>query len=120
MIEQNPPGSPAEGEPLEIDFLYWEGCPAYREALKLLETVLDDEDIAGDVRIHRVDSDDEAAALRFPGSPTIRVAGKDIDEQTDPVFGLSCRVYNVGERMSGVPPRETIVRAILAAVRAAR
>jgi hypothetical protein len=60
----------------------------------------------------------QAEALAFPGSPTIRIDGKDVD----PTFpdqgyrGLSCRTYIVDGKRQGVPSRAMISLAIRAAL----
>jgi hypothetical protein len=64
---------------VDIEFLYWEGCPSYPEARQLLRDVLAERDIDAVVNVREVRSQAEAEELRFPGSPTIRVDGRDID-----------------------------------------
>ena len=64
-----------------IELFYWEGCPSHPEAKALLEQVL--AELGRDDRIvmTEVKSDEEAERLRFPGSPTIRVDGNDVDRE---------------------------------------
>lgn len=52
----------------------------------------------------------DAARLRFPGSPTVRVDGADIEPGAEARSSdaLSCRMYGG----AGVPPRELLVDAI--------
>ncbi len=59
---------------------------------------------------------EEAVALRFLGSPTIRVDGEDIESEARQRrdFGYTCRTYLTPEGPSGVPPMQMIVRAIAA------
>ena len=60
-------------------------------------------------------SDEDAARLRFPGSPTIRVNGADVDPQSAAQMGtaLTCRVYVLEDgRFSPVPSKDTIRRAL--------
>jgi hypothetical protein len=60
----------------------------------------------------------QAEELAFPGSPTIRVDGKDV-ETTLPVqgsYGLSCRTYVIDGTLHGVPSQEVISKAIRLAV----
>ncbi len=77
-----------------IELLYWQGCPSHPEAKALLEQVLaelgrDDQIVMTEVR-----SDEEAKRLRFPGSPTIRIDGSDIDaEGANARPALTCRIY---------------------------
>ncbi|HET6550788.1 MAG TPA: hypothetical protein VFG79_20160 [Solirubrobacter sp.] len=94
----------------EVELLFWEGCPSYPEALALLRSVL-----GADARIvvREIESDEQAVAERFPGSPTIRVDGRDLFPIDDPP-SLSCRIYRLADgRFSPVPdPGE--LRAALA------
>jgi hypothetical protein len=58
-----------------------------------------------------------AEALKFRGSPTIRINGRDIAGESEAQhFALSCRLYP-GEKLPGVPPAEMIHRAVRAAIR---
>jgi hypothetical protein len=67
-----------------------------------------------EIESHVVKTQEDASRLHFLGSPTIRVDGVDIDpvarSSTD--YGLKCRVYRIGNRFLGVPPRELLDRAI--------
>ena len=89
---------------MEVELLYWDGCPSHPEALALLRDVLG-EDVP--VRLLEVVSEEQAAAEDFPGSPTIRVDGQDLFPIADPP-GLSCRVYQLADgRYSPTPdPQE--------------
>lgn len=98
--------------PWRIEFLYWEGCPSYKEALRTLNAVLAEEGIVAEVELRRVETDAEAEELRFPGSPTIRIDGRDIEESQVLPVGLACRVYRVGEEISGVPSRTLLLSAL--------
>ena len=65
-----------------------------------------------------VTAEAEAERLRFPGSPTIRVDGADIDPggAEDQQFGLTCRVYRRADgRVSPLPDPERIRAALRAA-----
>jgi hypothetical protein len=103
---------------VQIDFYYWADCPSHDEALARLRAVMAEQGLHDEVRIVEVRSDEEAQALRFPGSPTIRVDGVDIDAagaaQQD--FSLTCRVYRRADgRITPLPPRELIAAALRAA-----
>lgn len=97
-----------------IELLYWEGCPSHPEAKALLEQVLaelgrDDQIVMTEVR-----SDEEAERLRFPGSPTIRIDGSDVDlEGANSRPALTCRIYHLPDgRVSPVPSREQLEAAL--------
>jgi hypothetical protein len=97
-----------------VEFLYWEGCPSHEEALALLRSVLDDRGLALEVDIRRIESLDEARQLRFPGSPTIRVDGRDVDPAgADDRPSLTCRIYRLEDgRVSPVPSRTQLEDAL--------
>ena len=97
-----------------IELLYWEGCPSHPEAKALLEQALaelgrDDQIVMTEVR-----SDEEAERLHFPGSPTIRVDGRDIDAAGASARpSLTCRIYHLPDgRVSPVPSREQMEAAL--------
>jgi peroxiredoxin len=97
-----------------IELFYWEGCPSYPEALALLESVLAERRIERPVTVHEVETEAEAIARRFPGSPTIRIDGRDVD----PVGAsarpaLTCRIYRRPDgTVSPVPSKEQIEMAL--------
>ena len=106
-----------QGKVMDIEFLYWEDCPSHERALELLRQVLRDASLPDTVRIVEIETDEEAEQLMFPGSPTIRVNGVDIEPDVDDaVVGLTCRAYRDSwGKISPLPPRELIVRAVDAA-----
>jgi hypothetical protein len=96
---------------VKIELLYWEGCPSYPEARELLEDVLE---ASTEVEMREVSTQEEAEVLRFPGSPTIRVDGVDIDpEGASSRPALACRIYHLPNgRVSPVPSREMVESAL--------
>lgn len=62
-----------------------------------------------------------ALALRFLGSPSIRVNGLDIEPaaRNATEFGLTCRTYVDGSARTGIPPEDAIRRAMVEAYRKA-
>ena len=99
---------------MDIEFLYWGGCPSYPEARQLLGEVLAERGVDVEIEVREVTSQDEAEALGFPGSPTIRVDGRDVD----PVGAsarpaLMCRIYRKPDGgVSPVPTREQLEAAL--------
>ena len=61
-----------------------------------------------------VGTDAEAERLRFPGSPTIRIDGRDVDAggaAAPP--SLTCRIYYLADgRPSPIPSREELEAAL--------
>ena len=101
---------------MKVEVLYVSECPSHPAAVKLVRDVLA---AHGDATpIHEVLVRDEGMAneLKFPGSPTIRINGKDVagESQTAKNFGLSCRLYPASKQI-GLPSAEVIRRAVLEA-----
>jgi hypothetical protein len=101
-------------KPAQIDVYYWEGCPSHPEALALLHDVLAERGLDTPVELHEVFTHEQAEELGFPGSPTIRFDGRDVDPvgaQAPPA--LACRIYCLPDgRVSPVPSREQLEDAL--------
>ena len=104
-----------DGEP-RIEFLWWRECPSSERALELLH-----EEVAAagfdPRRVEAVEVTSEAEAQRhsFPGSPTIRIDGVDVDRDGASDFGLTCRAYRRADgRVSPLPDREQVKTALRA------
>jgi len=98
---------------MKVEVLYFDGCPTYLEAENTLRRVLSDEGIEAGVELVAVNTDEEARKLRFPGSPTIRVDGRDLfptPERED--WRLGCRVYATPEGLKGSPTAEMLKDAL--------
>jgi hypothetical protein len=97
-----------------IEFFFWRGCPSHPEALALLQDVLDERGIREPIELREVFTRDEAVELRFPGSPTIRIDGRDVDpEGAKAPPALNCRIYRLPDgRVSPVPSRQQLEEAL--------
>jgi hypothetical protein len=103
-------------EKLRIEFFYWEDCPSHPQAWQLLQEVLDETGLEASIVRIEVVTDEDAERWQFPGSPTLRVDGVDVDPAGASQMGtaLTCRVYILEDgRFSPVPSREMIRRALL-------
>ena len=98
---------------MEVEVLYFDGCPTYKTAENTLRQVLAEEGIDAEINLVVVNTDEEARRQRFPGSPTIRVEGKDLfpmSERED--WRLGCRVYATPEGLKGLPTTEMLRAAL--------
>ncbi len=103
---------------MRIELLYWEECPSYDLALQRLREALAERQVAESVRLIEVTTEQQAEALRFPGSPTIRIDGQDLFPTPDGPYGLTCRVYHADNgRVTPLPTAEMIREAIRKALR---
>jgi hypothetical protein len=97
-----------------VELLWWEGCPSHPDALADLERILAEEGVSAQVQLVEIESDEQAASERFPGSPTIRIAGEDIlPPGAGEPFTLTCRVYRRRDgRISPTPDPEDVRAAV--------
>ena len=94
-----------------IEVLYMPGCPNHGLAVDRIRQLLGSQ--AFDASIQEIAITDELAArrLKFPGSPTVRVNGRDVVEGQEQ-FAFACRLYPGGE---GLPSEESLRQAFSAA-----
>lgn len=98
---------------MKIDFLYYEDCPSHEQALERLRKVMSEEGVEGDIEVVKVETGEQARELRFTGSPTIRIDGRDIDPPPDEFYALTCRAYTLEDgRISPLPSEAMIRRAL--------
>jgi hypothetical protein len=99
---------------MTIELLYLRGCPNHGLAMDLVHNVLRAEGVPVEVDEVPINNYEDASLHAFPGSPTIRVNGQDIENIPAGrlAVGFACRTYNVDGRPQGVPPRFLLEQAI--------
>jgi hypothetical protein len=105
-------------ESLRVEFLFWRDCPSHEQALGRLQKVVSETGTKVSIDEIEVITELDAERLRFPGSPTIRVNGIDIDQDGAALMevALTCRLYRLEDgRPSPLPSEEMIRRALAAA-----
>ncbi len=98
-----------------VELLYFDGCPTYLEAERALRKILAEAGVDADVSLVAVNTDEEARRLRFPGSPTIRIEGRDLFPGGAPdrsAWALGCRVYPTPQGPKGAPTLEMLRSAL--------
>jgi hypothetical protein len=97
-----------------VEILYFDGCPNHERARALVETIATELNMEPSVQLVPVADSETARALRFLGSPTVRVNGRDVEpgaeERRD--FVLSCRVYRTEHGFSGQPSEAWVSEAL--------
>jgi hypothetical protein len=108
--------SQQERRPL-VEVLYAPDCPHYPGALALVEHLLAALDIDAELRTNLIADQAAAERARLPGSPTIRVDGRDVEPRADPAasYTLACRLYRHEHGLSGRPAEHWIRDALWAA-----
>lgn len=94
---------------MRIEILYVPGCPGYQPTFERLQAVLTSEAVKAGIQGIPVTTDVEAKSLLFPGSPTVRVNGEDVEPHQASAPSLACRLY---ENRSGIPSEELLRMAI--------
>jgi hypothetical protein len=101
----------------EVELLWFSDCPNHATARGMLAEVI--AELVPGTPIRDLDATDPVTAdrLRFPGSPTIRVDGRDVDPSyVDPGdYTPRCRLYRTDSGLQGLPERRWIEDALRAA-----
>ncbi len=94
---------------MKVEIFYFEGCPNHMPAVERVRSVIQDEGMSAEVDEIEVLNEAEAKKVGFPGSPTVRVNGIDIEPAARTAAGgsLACRLYT-----DGLPPTEMIRAAL--------
>lgn len=106
---------------MQIEFLWFDDCPNHDRARALLLELMAERGI--ETEIEDVDVSDLATGERvqFPGSPTIRVDGVDVEpgylDSGD--YTPRCRLYATADGLRGLPEREWVGAALDRAATAA-
>ena len=94
--------------------LWFGDCPNHETARQLVRDIV--ARVAPDTTIEDIDASAaaEASRLRFPGSPTIRVDGVDVEPGfIDPGdYSPRCRLYRTSAGLRGVPEAAWIEAAL--------
>jgi hypothetical protein len=93
---------------MRVELLYWDGDPEYMSARQNLVEVLTEDAFETTIQMIAVSSPEDATFLAFPGSPTIRIDGADIDAAGVGEVGLYRRDYHG----TGVPGKDLIRSAV--------
>lgn len=93
---------------MQIDLLYFDGCPVWQSGLENLKAALSAEHMQAEIRLVQVESHEEAARLHFLGSPSFQVDGIDLWPEERKTYALSCRVYATPQGMQGAPGVEML------------
>lgn len=102
---------------MRVELLWWRECPSWERAIELVREQMELAGLDPETLVVREIVDHEAAEREgFPGSPTIRVDGRDIEQPGEHPGGLTCRVYRLADgRVSALPEPAAVAAALAAA-----
>ena len=99
---------------MKIELLWFEDCPNHELAESMLRDVLGEVGVVA--TIERIEVADEATGIAtvFPGSPTIRINGRDVEPGWTDCEDCTprCRLYATSEGLRGLPERQWIMDAV--------
>jgi arsenate reductase len=90
---------------MELELLYAKGCPSFREARKFVHDTVKSLGLRITLKKIEIKNESDLKRYSFPGSPTIRINGKDVEPDTAQASGLACRVYSNG---GNLPDRDVL------------
>lgn len=100
--------------PLEIELLYFEGCPGYNETLGIVRKTVVEEGLAARVVPVVLEYDDNRPG--FSGSPTVPVDGEDLFTAGHHAPGqgcaMSCRIYSTPQGQKNHPTAAMVREAL--------
>lgn len=102
---------------VRIEILARRDCDSRGMAIAVVDRVVRDVGVPADVEVIDVDTLAQAKRRRFPGSPTVRVDGKDVDRYVNGSTDVSLgdRVYRTARGLAGWPDAEWVRDAVLLA-----
>src|SRR5919201_910522 len=100
-----------------IEVLHAKDCPNHPAALALVERVRAELGIDAELRTTLIVDQAAADQARFPGSPTVRVDGRDVEPGSEPPaeYTTACRLYRLEHRLAGQPHERWVREALLRA-----
>lgn len=102
-----------------VEVLYFAGCPNYEGVLELIERTTAELGVEPEIDLVEVSDAEAAVELRFLGSPTVRVDGRDVEPGAEARgdFTFSCRLYRTDRGVVEAPDPVWIRTALAAASR---
>ena len=102
-----------------VQILYFDGCPSHEPARALVERLARELRVEPEIEFVKVADSEAAVALRFLGSPTVRIDGVDVEpgagERRD--FAFSCRIYRSDWGASEQPEESWVRDALIEAAK---
>jgi hypothetical protein len=97
-----------------VEILHVGGCPHHEPARARVERLARELRIEPEIRLIEVVDPQAAVALRFLGSPTVRIEGVDVEPGAEARrdFALACRVYRSETGVAGQPDESWLREAL--------
>ena len=99
---------------LHVTVLYFQDCPNWQTVLERVSAAATQVGIPVHLSTLAVGTDVDADRMRFAGSPTILIGGRDPFARPGLTSALSCRLYPTPDGLAGCPTVDQLVEAIRA------
>jgi hypothetical protein len=101
-----------------IELLYVEHCPCVSATQSMVHRTCAELGIDAELRTILIPDQAAAERARFLGSPTVRVAGRDVEPgvELSAEYTLECRLYRHAHRLASYPQERWVHDALVAAV----
>ena len=108
----------ASEEQVWIEILTREDFPGRGMAIAVVERAVAETGVSARIEVVDMTSEEQAQERRIPGSPTVRVEGRDVDRLLNgrTEFTLADRVYRTDRGLAGWPDAAWVREALLLAV----
>ena len=102
---------------MNIELLWSDDCPSHEAAEVMVREVLGEVGVSAPIERIKVPDEETGKRVIFPGSPTIRIDGRDVEPGWEKCEDCTprCRLYATSEGLRGLPERQWVVDAVLAA-----
>ena len=110
--------STASNGSVRIEILARKDCPGRGMAISVVEKAVAETGVPAEIEVVDVISQEHAQEYLLPGSPTVRVDGRDVDRQPNGriEFTSDDRVYRTDRGLAGWPDERWVRDALLLAV----
>ena len=104
--------------PVRMEILARKDCPSRGMAIVVVEKVVAETGVPALIEVVDMTSEAHAQEYLLPGSPTVRVDGRDVDRHQDGriEFTIDDRVYRTDRGLAGWPDERWVRDALLLAV----
>lgn len=104
---------------MKIELLWFEDCPCHTLAEGMVKEILGELGIDEPIQRVRVETPERGDSVTFPGSPTIRINGVDVEPGWEPCPECTprCRLYQTAEGIGCLPDKDWVAEAVRAAAK---
>jgi hypothetical protein len=97
---------------MDVELLVVPRCPNEASALGLARAALKELDVSAAVTTTVIESDEQARARGFTGSPSFLINARDPFAKPGAAVGMACRLYRAPTGLAGVPSLEELREAL--------